>query len=379
LAINAINENIFFIMAPIQITLTKKDLKDIKNLTKKGLADMRVVKRALILKYRHLGLGTKEISELLDVDPSLVPVTLNNYNEFGLKVTIEDAPRTGRPINFDARDEANIIAMVCSAPPEGYARWTLDLIVEESVKRGIVDSISKSKIQVILQEHELKPWREKMWCVPSLDDEYINRMEDVLQVYERPYNPSRPVVCIDEKPVPLVANKYEKTESSPGRISKKDYEYSRNGSVNVFCGVEPLKGKYINKVTENRKGSEFAKFLNDISQKYKNADKIVLVMDNLNIHTKKSLVECYGEEKAHLLWDRFEIHFTPKHASWLNQAEIAIGMYSRQCLGDGRVGDIDNLKRVTMSWNSSINKKKTIIKWKFNRQKAREKFNYEMV
>lgn len=366
-------------MAPIEITLTKKDLEYVKKLTKKGLADMRVVKRALILKYRHLGLGTQEIVELLDVDASIVPVTLNNYFEFGLKITIEDAPRTGRPINFDARDEANIVALVCSSPPEGYARWTLELIAEESIKRGLVDQISKSKVRVILEEHELKPWREKMWCVPELDDEYIHRMEDILKVYERPYNPSRPVVCIDEKPVALIGDKHERTPSTPGNIGKKDYEYTRNGSANVFCGVEPLKGKYFNKVTKNRKKPEFAKLLNDINNKYKNAEKIVLVMDNLNIHSKKSLIEHYGEERAAKLWNRFEIHFTPKHASWLNQAEIAIGMYSRQCLGDGRVEDYENLERITKSWNTSINKKKTIIKWRFSRKKAREKFNYEIV
>ena len=339
---------------------------------------MRVVKRALILKYRHMELGTNEISELLDVDPSLIPVTLNNYNEFGLKITIEDSPRTGRPINFDARDEANIVALVCSRPPEGYARWTLDLIAEESVKRGFVDSISKSKIQVILHEHELKPWREKMWCVAELDDEYIERMEDVLKVYERPYNPLKPVVCVDEKPVQLIDNKYEKTKLAPEKIVKKDYEYSRNGSANVFCAVEPLNGKYFNKVTQTRKKEDFAKFLNDLSNSYRKAEKITLVMDNLNTHKKESLIEYFGEEKANYLWNRFEIHYTPKHASWLNQAEIAIGMYSRQCLGDSRVGSIENLKRITTSWNKSVNEKKTIINWRFNRKKAREKFDYNI-
>lgn len=366
-------------MAPIEINLTAHDLKTIKELTKKGMADVRVVKRALILKSRHLGMSTEDIVELLDVDPSLIPITLNNYIEFGLKITIEDAPRTGRPINFDDRDKANIVAMVCSYPPEGYARWTLDLIAEESIKRGLVESISKSKIQVILEEHELKPWREKMWCIPNLDDEYIERMEDVLQVYEKPYNSQKPVVCLDEKPVPLFGNKFEKIPYSPGEIGKKDYQYTRDGSVNVYCAVEPLKGSYINKVTDNRKKPEFAKFLNDLNNKYKTAEKIVLVMDNLNTHNKTSLIEFYGKEKADILWNRFEIHYTPKHASWLNQAEIAIGMYSRQCLGDGRVESIDNLKKITKFWNKSINKKRTIIQWKFNRKKARDKFNYKMI
>ena len=365
-------------MAPIKIILSTNDLKEIKELTKKGWANMRVVKRALVLKYRHLGLGTDEIVELLDVDPSLIPITLNNFLEFGLKRTIEDAPRTGRPISFDDRDKANIVALVCSGPPAGYARWTLDLTQEECLKRDIVDSISKSKIQAILQEHEIKPWREKMWCIPELNDEYIERMEDVLKVYERPYTYDKPVICLDEKPVALLGDKVKRIPLSPEKIGKKDYQYTRDGSVNVFCAVEPLKGKYINKVTENRKMPEFAKFMNDIANKYKYAKKIVIVMDNLGTHKKKSLIDFYGKKKGEKIWNRFEVHHTPKHASWLNQAEIAIGMYSRQCLGDGRVNDLENLKKMTSYWNKSINKKKTVIKWEFNRKKAREKFKYEI-
>ena len=229
-------------MEAISIQLSTNDLEEIKARIKKGQADVRIVKRALILKCRHMGMGTSEIVELLDVNPAIIPITLNNYLEFGLKVTIEDAPRIGRPITFDDRIKSNIIAMVCSSPLEGYARWTLDLIKEESEKRGIVDSISRSSLQVILYEHELKPWREKMWCVPDLNDEYIQRMEGVLQVYEQPYNKSRPVICLDEKPVALIENKREKTLGQLGKLPRKDYEYKRNGSANVFCAVEPLKG-----------------------------------------------------------------------------------------------------------------------------------------
>ena len=313
---------------------------------------------------------------LLDVSPRTVTNTINNYLELGLERALADDPRSGRPIVFDARDTANIIAMVCTEPPEGFARWTLDLIAEESIKRDIVDSISSSKVQVILQEHDLKPWREKMWCIPTLNGEYIQRMEDVLKVYERKYNPERPVVCIDEKPVALIADKYDRSMSMPGKIGKKDYEYKRNGSVNVFCAVEPLKGKYVNRVTPNRKGSEFAKFIRDLSRRYSGVDKVVLIMDNLASHTVKSLTDYYGIEEGERIWSRFEVHYTPKHGSWLNQAEIAIGMYSRQCLGDGRVGDMQKLIKVTGHWNKATNKKATLIQWKFNRLKAREKFGY---
>ena len=292
-------------MVPIEIQLSENDLKEIRELTRKGQADVRVVKRALILKCRHMGMGTNEIVELLDVDPALIPITLSNYLEFGLKITIEDAPRTGRPITFDDRAKSNIIAMVCTTPPEGYARWTLDLIKEECEKRNIVDSISRSTIQVILYEHELKPWREKMWCVPKLNDEYIERMEDILQVYERDYDGNRPVVCLDEKPVALIEDKHDRTQGLPGKVARKDYEYKRNGSVNVFCAVEPLKGEYTNKVTRNRKKPEFAKFLNGLARKYSEVEKITLIMDNLNTHRKKSLIDFYGIEKANNLWNRF--------------------------------------------------------------------------
>ena len=359
--------------------LSKKDLNEIKELTRKGRVDVRVVKRALILKSRHLGMGTDDIAQLLDIDPSLIPITLNNYLEFGLKTTIEDAPRTGRPLVFDDRDKSNIVALVCAEPPKGYARWTLDLIQETCVKNKLVDTISKSTIQVILQEHELQPWREKMWCIPELTEEYINRMEDVLQIYERSYNSSRPVICLDEKPVALISNKHEMIPCSPGQVAKKDYEYTRGGSANVFCAVEPLRGKYFNKVTMDRKRQEFAKFLNDIKNSYTGVEKIILIMDNLNTHSEKSLIEQYGEEKGRVIWNCFEVHHTPKHASWLNQAEIAIGMYSRQCLGDGRVESFSNLREMTRDWNKSVNKKKTIIQWEFNRKKAREKFSYEIV
>lgn len=365
-------------MAPIKIKLTEEELKKIKNITKKGKADCQVSTRALILKFRHLNKGSNEICELLDLTRKTVANTLNNYLELGLDRAIEDDYRSGRPLIFDDRDKANIIAMVCTEPPEGHARRTIDLIKTEAIKNGHVNSISKSKIQIILQEHEFKPWREKMWCVPNLTEEYIERMEEILEVYESDYNDKKPVVCIDEKPVALIGDKHEREKSIPGKVGLKDYEYSRNGSANVFCAVEPLKGKYINRVTDNRKGPEFAKFIYDISRKYSSADKIILIMDNLNTHKIKSLVDYYGEEKAVTIWNRFEIHYTPKHASWLNQAEIAIGMYSRQCLGDGRVGTIENLKKITKGWNESTNKKKTIIQWKFNREKAREKFDYSM-
>ncbi len=363
-------------MKPLIVKLRTSELKNIKEYVK--YEEARVIRRANILNCLHLGYKTIDISNILNVDPKTVTNVCNVYLEIGFESALYDDERSGRPIDFDDRERSRIVAMVCSEPPNGCYRWTLDLIVEEVKNRALIEgTISREQIRIILQEHDLKPWREKMWCIGELDDEYISKMEDVLDVYKRPYNDKKPVVCIDEKPVPLISDIKDRIPAiNSGDILKKDYEYERGGSANVFCGVEPKAGVYINKVTNRRTGADFAEFLKLVALKYKKADKIVLVMDNLSTHTEKSVMNFYGEELGSLLLDRFEIHYTPKHGSWLNQAEIAIGMYSRQCLGDGRIGTFENLKLQTKAWNKRANKKKIKINWRFTKSKARTSLGY---
>jgi hypothetical protein len=215
-----------------------------------------------------------------------------------------------------------------------------------------------------------------MWCVPELTPEFIERMEDVLDLYERQYNPKEPVICLDEKPVQLLKDARGTIPEKPGSIRKRDYEYIRAGTANVFVIVEPKGGRHFTYVTKNRKGKEFAKVMNRIATHYISADKIHIVMDNLRTHCLKSLTDFYGVEKGTELWNRFDVHFTPKHASWLDQAEIEIGIYSRQCLGKNRISNIDELRRRTNAWNKVVNKKKLKIKWQFTTKEARNKFNY---
>jgi transposase len=363
--------------APISITLHHTQITKIREILK--YEEPRVIRRANILSCLHDGMSSSTISRVLHVDPKTVRNVAHTFLESGLDPALYDDERLGRPIDIDDRERSRIIAMVCTDPPKGHYRWTLDLIVEESIRNGLVgkNSVSREEIRIILQEHDLKPWQEKMWCIEEFSEEYIERMEDVLDVYERPYDSKNPVICVDEKPVALIDDVRERISASPGSPAKVDYEYSRNGSVNVFCGVEPKAGKYFNKVTKTRDGLEFACFMKEISLTYNDAEKIVLVMDNLSTHTEKSLVRFLGDVDGAKLWERFEVHYTPKHASWLNQAEIAIGMYSRQCLGDGRVGNTPNLKAKTNAWNKRINKKATTINWRFTKSKARKSLGYE--
>lgn len=364
-------------MAPLEIALHHTQHTKIKELLK--YEEPRVIRRANILNCLHLGYQSGDIASILNVSSRTVQNIANTFLELGLDAALYDDERSGRPIDIDDRERSRIVAMVCTDPPNGYYRWTLDLIVEEASRKGLVanGTISREQVRIILQEHDLKPWQEKMWCIEELSEEYIERMEDVLEVYERPYDPDKPVICVDEKPVPLLADARDRIQAEPGVPAKIDYEYERNGSVNVFCAVEPKNGVYFNKVTECRDGLEFASFLCDLALAYKDAKKIVLVMDNLSTHKEKFCIELLGTTDGTRLWERFEVHHTPKHASWLNQAEIAIGMYSRQCLGDGRVGNINNLRGQTAAWNKRTNKKATKIHWRFNRSKARKSLGYD--
>jgi len=211
----------------------------------------------------------------------------------------------------------------------------------------------------------VKPWQQKMWCIPKLTDEYIKRMEDVLEVYERPYDAKRPVVYIDEKTGAIEGHTREPIPCEPGKMERVDYEYTRHGMDNVFCAVEPKVGRTFNKVTEKKKGSDFAQYIREIVEEYPLADKVVLVMDNDYTHFSKSILEHLGPELGAKIWNKVEAHYTPVHASWLNQAEIAIGMFDRQCLGTGRIADFETLKKKTMAWNRAINRKKPTMNWKF--------------
>jgi hypothetical protein len=216
-----------------------------------------------------------------------------------------------------------------------------------------------------------------MWCVAELDDEYIAKMEDVLETYEKPYDPGQPVVCLDEKPVTLHADVRPPSPAAPGREARRDNEYERRGTANVFCAVEPKGGRHFTFATPDPSALEFAQVAFDLACQYPAAETIHLVMDNLNIHRRKSLTDLYGMEFGSEIWDRFTVHFTPTHGSWLNQAEIEIGLFARQCLGRRRIPDLNTLRRESHAWNRRMNRDRIKIKWQFDRRAARRKFGYK--
>jgi transposase len=216
-----------------------------------------------------------------------------------------------------------------------------------------------------------------MWCVADLNEDYIARMEDVLETYEQAYDSQRPVVCLDEKPVTLHADVRPTSPAAPGREARRDNEYERRGTANIFCAVEPKAGRHFTFPTPDRSAFQFAQVAFHLALQYPEAETIHLVMDNLNIHRRKSLTDLYGEEVGGEIWGRFTIHYTPTHGSWLNQAEIEIGIFSRQCLGARRIPDLKTLRREARSWNRRMNRARVTINWRFDRKTARRKFGYK--
>ena len=358
------------------LNLKKGDWEKVRQSRRFGKS-AREINRAHVLNLSSKNYSHIEISDILEMTPRTVSNILQKYRESGLEAALHDDPRPGPPPKFDDRIESKIVALVCSDLPEGFDRWTLELLREKAVADGVVDSISKETIRVILQEHDLKPWQQKMWCIPKLDEIYIERMENILDLYEKPEDPECPMVCIDEKPVPLQDHARQPIPMEPGKPRKVDYEYTRNGMGNIFCAVLPKKGTYINKVTQSKTGIDFAVFLAEVLEQFPKAKTIDIVLDNYSTHSKKSVTSyLQGISKGYLL-KKVVFHYTPVHASWLNQAEIAIGMLDRQCLGTARIADLETLEKKTTAWNRVVNRKKIIINWKFNKQQARAKFQYD--
>jgi hypothetical protein len=198
-------------------------------------------------------------------------------------------------------------------------------------------------------------------------------MEDILEVYARPYDPQRPVVCLDEVCKQLVSEVRAPLPAKPGQPQRVDFEYRRQGVCNVFLSCEPLQGRRQVAVTDRRTKADWARYVRDlVDVHYPQADRIVLVMDNLNTHTPASLYEAFPAPEAKRLWDRLEIHCTPKHGSWLNMAELELSVLGRQCLGD-RIPSRDQLARQVAAWERARNARGGKVDWRFTTQDARIK------
>lgn len=219
----------------------------------------------------------------------------------------------------------------------------------------------------------MKPWKKQQWIIPPKhNSEFVAHMEQVLDVYKRPYDPGRPLVCMDETPRQLIRERRLPLPASPGRVTRYDYEYERCGVCNVFLAVEPLAGRRTVQVTERKTKTDWALFVETIAGLYPDAEKITLVMDNYNTHVPGALYEMFPPAKAKVLWDRFEFVYTPKHGSWLNMAEIELSVLTRQCL-DRRIDNLQEMSAQVQSWQNRRNNADAKIDWQFTSDNARIK------
>lgn len=213
-----------------------------------------------------------------------------------------------------------------------------------------------------------------MWVIPPAHSgEFVAHMEDVLDVYQAPYDPQVPVVCMDEHPVQLIKETRQPLPAAPGQPEKVDYEYERHGTANIFLFTEPLRGTRHVHVTEHRTAVDWAMEIRYLLEvRYPDAARVCLVCDNLNIHGMGSLYEAFPPDQAHRLAARLEIHHTPKHGSWLNIAEIELSALTMQCL-DRRIPDLETLTKETQQWEQRRNTSQKGVDWQFSTLDARIK------
>lgn len=223
-------------------------------------------------------------------------------------------------------------------------------------------------------KNELKPWLKKQWCIGAKQSaSFVCAMEEVLEVYHRPQDPHRPVVCLDETTKQLVKDTRLPLPMKPGQPQRFDYEYERNGVGTLFMMVAPLEGWRQVRVTEQKTRIDYAHCLKALADTYyPHAEKIVLVQDNLNTHHPCSLYQAFAPEEARRLLERFEFHYTPKHGSWLNMVETELSVLQRQCL-DRRIPDLEALTGEVARWNQDRNSRASVIHWHFTTADARIK------
>ncbi len=224
------------------------------------------------------------------------------------------------------------------------------------------------------KKNELKPHLNKYWKIPpDKNAEFVAKMEDVLEIYSLEYDSEYPVVCMDESSKQLIGEVTEPIPAAPGHPKLNDDEYVRNGVVSIFIEVEPKGGKRHVEISDQRTRIDWANFIkNMLNERYHEAKKVVLVMDNLNTHSISSLYTAFPASEAKALADRLEIHYTPKHGSWLNIAEIELSVYKRQCI-PGRIKSKNEIENMTRKWNTERNLMQTKVDWQFTTTDARTK------
>ena len=359
------------------VQLTDDQRSQLTALLSAGTCLARVQTHARVLLLADQGARDPEIVAALGVSRLTVERTRKTFATANLEAALYDRPRSGRPVRITGDSEAALVMLACSTPPAGRAHWTLQLLADKLIELHYTETISDQQVYKLLKKNELKPWLKKQWCLPgpAPNARFVAKMEEVLAVYCRPYDPARPVVCVDEKSKELHSDPPGRAPlpPQPGLVARQDYEYVRHGTANIFVALEPLVGQRRIWVTERRTGQDLGELLGWlVDEVYPGVEKIVLITDNLNTHGPWALYETFAPEEAARLAAKLEWHYTPEHGSWLNMAEIELSALEQQYL-DQRFAHKEQLSATLASGEQERNTKQVQINWQFTTADARIK------
>jgi transposase len=377
-----------------KVKLSEEEVKILREITHKGSKNS-----APTILHAHILLQTnennsvkrnvREIAEIFDVSPNTVNQVRRMYSHEGLEAALQRKTRLSGPhiSKITGEFEAAVIAMALGEAPKGRSNWTLRLLAEQCMEKKYIVSISHTAIGEMLNTNEVKPHLSKYWCIPKENDShFVAHMEDILGIYQRPYNTKIPVICMDEKPVQLLDEIIARVSAKPlrtdpdtglvkrGELEKVDYQYERCGTASIFVFCEPLAGWRYVTALERRTKSDFAMMIKFISDTfYPDVERIVLVADNLNTHDISSFYEAYPPQIAYRLAQKFEFHYTPKHGSWLNIAECELSSLAIQALKNQRINSVGLLNEILHDWQSDRNLRQKGVNWQFTAEDARVK------
>jgi transposase len=356
-----------------RVELSQAERGELRGLLSGGKHAVRRLKRAQILLAADEGATDEAIATSVGVGGSTVYRTKRRFVLGNLEAALREEPRPGASRKLSGKEEALLVSTACSNPPQGRARWTLDLLAGELVRLTEHDGVSRETVRRRLAENDLKPWRKDMWCIPQVDGEYVARMEDVLDLYAEEPDPKHPVVCFDESPMQLIGEVRQPIPAAPGQLERYDYEYKRNGTANVFMMLDVHRPWRKAKVTERRAAEDYAHCMRElVDVHYPDAEYVRVVQDNLSTHSAGALYNTFPPAEARRILRRLEFHYTPKHASWLNMVEIEIGVLRGQCL-DRRIESYERIESEIAAWERQRNASGARINWMFTTDKARAK------
>jgi transposase len=363
-----------------RVELNKAERCELTAMLSGGKRAARKLRRAQILLAADAGRGDEEIARTVAVSGSTVYRTKRRFVEGNLERALSEEPRPGAERKLTGKEEALLVATACASPPEGRARWTLELLADAMVKLTEHESLSSETVRRRLAENSLKPWRKDMWCIPRVDGEYVARMEDVLDLYaEAPSQTTGGLLRREPDPAhrrgaPADPGRAGPTRTLRLRIPPQRHRQSLRRPRRepaLAQGREPAPAKA--GVTERRAAKDYAQRMRElVDVHYPDAECIRVVQDNLSTHSAGALYEAFAPAEARRILRRLEFHYTPKHASWLNMVEIEIGVLRGQCL-DRRIDDPHWLVREIAAWERQRNASGARIKWMFTTDKARAK------